>query len=102
MGRVDGQLLDSLERDLDCFWIGSRRNYEIEFELPPIAVEDQIDSRIKALVSDTAITTNLGVPLSRVSSDEVITNSWQEIGASNSRIRIATNEFQPNRFGLVR
>ena len=82
----------SIHLQRDAARIGSRRDVEIEFKPPVVAVEDGVDAGIDAAVFDRGKIGQVGVPLLRIVANEIVGLRRQFIAPSNDDSRVAAQE----------
>ena len=72
--------------------VGSRREVEVEFEAPVVAVKDRVDAGIDAAVLNRGVIGHVGVPLIRIVADKVVGFARQFAGSGNGGSLIAAEE----------
>ncbi len=81
--------------------VRARSDNEIEFELPLVAVEHQIDSRIDAIVFHPAVAGHPPMPGARVIADEVVALARKFIQMFDLGVRARTRESDANGLRLL-
>src|SRR5207244_10703193 len=64
--------------------IGARIDYKIVFELPLVAVIDQVNAVIDILVFDFGVVGDIGMPLRGIVANEIVAPTLQLIEAANA------------------
>ena len=64
--------------------IGARIDYKVVFELPLVAVIDQINAVINIFVFDLGVVGDIGMPLGGIVANEIIARTLQLIEAANA------------------
>src|SRR4030095_12853111 len=70
--RVDPQVVDSVERQPDPAVVGTGIDDEVVFELLLVSVVDYADAGIDVAVFDPRIPSNIGLPMARIVSDQMV------------------------------
>src|SRR5438309_1300505 len=84
--------IGTFNRELDAARIGSRRDNEIVFELPVVAVIDQIDARIDLTVPYCGKGGNIRAPKRRIVADEIIELAGQLFAAADRGVWISADQ----------
>ena len=75
--------------------ISARRDDKIVFQLPLIAVVDQVNAGIDRRVFDTRVSWHIRAPLCRIVTDEVMGLAWQFLKPGARRRRVSADELHP-------
>src|SRR5580698_4614767 len=94
------QLSSARKMKPDRFRTGPRRNHKVIFQLPLVAVIDQINAGIHTGVLDFGISRYSTVPLGRVIAEEVVSCAGQGIAAGYSNSAAGAGQLHPHYIGL--
>ena len=87
---INGHAVHALERERDRLGIGAGGDHEVVFELPLVAVIDQVHPGVDVPVLDLHVCGNVGAPLLGIIADEVVAfarqltdpgHRWRGVGA---------------------
>ena len=95
---VDRLAISTIDRNSDLARIGARANYEVIFQLPLIAVVDDIDARIDGGIANARKGLDVGKLLIRSAASKVVNLAREQITSSRSRIDAPVYESQMNGF----
>ena len=93
--RIDLKLLNAIELERDQSGARARRHHKIIFELPLIAVINQVDAGINILVTDLAKRRHASPPLARIVAQEIIHLGRQLLQPRGLCRRIGTDKLDP-------
>ena len=82
----------SFDFERNGFRIGPGRDHEIVFQLPLVAVVNQVYARIHALILYLGVARNIGAPLFRIAADEVVRLAGQLVESRHARRAIRAHE----------
>ena len=89
---VQGHAFSALNGELDGAGIGTRGHDEVVFELPLVAVIDQIDTWIDVLVLDLTEAGDAGVPMDGIVTDQIVTRAGLPVETNHGRLGIGAEE----------
>src|SRR5580704_11586762 len=95
-GLIHINFVCAIDRKGDLFGIGAWRDVKVIFQIPFIAVIDQVYSWIDVLVFDLSERRNICVPVLRIISQEIISRSRKRLNSSDSDIRVGVDRAQIN------
>src|SRR5207248_10158794 len=96
-GAIEGDRLRALETEADRARIRAGRDDEVVFELPRVAVEDDVDAGVDGFVLDPAVHRHRRHPSLRVVAAEVARGPGQRVDAGDRRPRSGTEQPHPQR-----
>ena len=89
---VERERAHTVEGEGDAAGIGVRRDQEVVFQLPLIAVVDQVDAGIDAGVFHPGEVGHVALPSRGVVADEVVARARQPFESGELRMRIGADE----------
>src|SRR5580704_13321320 len=95
-GLIHINFVCAIDRKGDLFGIGAWRDVKVIFQMPFVAVIDQVYSWIDVLVFDLSERRNIRVPVLRIIPQEIISRSRQRLNSSDSDIRVGVDRPQMN------
>jgi hypothetical protein len=92
---INGGAVRALERERDGPGIGPGGDHEVVFQLPLVAVVDEIHTRVDSPVLDLRVGGNVGPPLLGIIADEVVALARQFPHARHHGCAVGPDEPHP-------
>ena len=93
---VDRQIVSAFKRELNLIGVCAWGHDEVVFQLPLIAVVDQVDTFVEIVVLHFFVGGNLGAPFGFIAANEVVDDAGELVGAGDGRRVVGAGKFHAN------